>query len=268
MVRSYWGMQAVGFRFRRSVKILPGIRLNFSKSGISTSLGGRGASINIGPKGTRKTVGLPGTGLSYSTFSSHGSNANPGTELPPTAKLGASFGQGCGCVAIIVVLLAAIGTCSQKPEQPGDQALATRASGLSADGADSKSYKAGDAVYVSSNKLNARSSPTTSSRIVGKLHSGQLLRVVASQGGWLKVAQGAALFWIISSHVTGSVPNSNRAPQNLIAPSTKHSNATNHSRSRSKFGDNACPCSRSHICIGPRGGRYCITSDGKKRYGV
>lgn len=30
----------------------------------------------------------------------------------------------------------------------------------------------------------------------------------------------------------------------------------------------SCPCSGSRICIGPRGGRYCITSGGNKRYGV
>lgn len=29
-----------------------------------------------------------------------------------------------------------------------------------------------------------------------------------------------------------------------------------------------CPCSSGNICIGPRGGRYCITSGGNKRYGV
>lgn len=27
-----------------------------------------------------------------------------------------------------------------------------------------------------------------------------------------------------------------------------------------------CPCSRSLNCVGPRGGRYCITSGGNKRY--
>ena len=29
----------MGFRFRRSIKILPGIRLNFGKRGVSTSIG-------------------------------------------------------------------------------------------------------------------------------------------------------------------------------------------------------------------------------------
>lgn len=29
-----------------------------------------------------------------------------------------------------------------------------------------------------------------------------------------------------------------------------------------------CPCNGGRVCVGPRGGRYCITSGGKKRYGV
>jgi hypothetical protein len=55
----------MGFRFHRSVKILPGIRLNFGKRGISTSIGVRGAHVTFGKSGTRTTVGLPGSGLSY-----------------------------------------------------------------------------------------------------------------------------------------------------------------------------------------------------------
>jgi Protein of unknown function (DUF4236) len=55
----------MGFRFRRSVKILPSVRLNFGKRGISTSIGARGAHVTFGKTGTRTTVGVPGTGLSY-----------------------------------------------------------------------------------------------------------------------------------------------------------------------------------------------------------
>jgi hypothetical protein len=55
----------MGFRFRRSIKILPGIRLNFGKRGISTSIGVRGAHVTFGKTGTRTTVGLPGSGLSF-----------------------------------------------------------------------------------------------------------------------------------------------------------------------------------------------------------
>lgn len=60
----------MGFNFRKSLKIAPGVRLNITKKGISSvSLGGKGARVNLGRKGTRTTVGVPGTGLSYSSFS-------------------------------------------------------------------------------------------------------------------------------------------------------------------------------------------------------
>ena len=57
------------FRFRRSVRILPGVRLNIGKTGVSTSIGGRGAHVTLGRGQTRTTVGLPGTGLSYTEVS-------------------------------------------------------------------------------------------------------------------------------------------------------------------------------------------------------
>ncbi|MHC2647422.1 hypothetical protein ACVJGB_010336, partial [Bradyrhizobium liaoningense] len=58
----------MGFRFRRSFKLLPGVRLNLSSRGTSVSLGGRGFRYNIGPKGTRVTAGIPGTGLSWTGY--------------------------------------------------------------------------------------------------------------------------------------------------------------------------------------------------------
>ena len=56
----------MGFRYRKQIKIAPGVKLNISKSGISTSVGKRGATVNFSKRGTRTTVGIPGTGFSYS----------------------------------------------------------------------------------------------------------------------------------------------------------------------------------------------------------
>lgn len=39
-------------------------------------------------------------------------------------------------------------------------------------------------------------------------------------------------------------------------------------RSSGGYSSGNCPCSGYNVCIGPRGGRYCITSGGNKRYGV
>lgn len=69
----------MGFRFSRRFKILPGLRLNLSRSGVSTSVGTRGAWLTFGKSGTRATVGLPGTGVSYTTNSPH---ETPSPEPP------------------------------------------------------------------------------------------------------------------------------------------------------------------------------------------
>ncbi len=51
------------WRIRRSIKIAPGVHLNFNKGGLGLSLGGRGFHIGTGPRGRYMSAGLPGTGL-------------------------------------------------------------------------------------------------------------------------------------------------------------------------------------------------------------
>ena len=71
----------MGFRFRKSIKLAPGVRINLTKKGVSSlSVGKRGATVNVGKKGTRGTVGIPGSGLSYSSYKPH----NKATPTPKT----------------------------------------------------------------------------------------------------------------------------------------------------------------------------------------
>ena len=56
-----------GFRFRQRIKLLPGVWLNLSKRGISTSIGTKGLTVNLKGDAIRTTVSAPGTGLSYTT---------------------------------------------------------------------------------------------------------------------------------------------------------------------------------------------------------
>ena len=58
----------MALRMRKSRKIAQGVKINLSKSGISTSLGGKGATVNLSKRGTRITTGFPGTGISSSTL--------------------------------------------------------------------------------------------------------------------------------------------------------------------------------------------------------
>jgi hypothetical protein len=56
----------MGFRFRRSLRLLPGVGLNIGKPGTSTSIGVRGAHITVGHGRVRESIGIPGSDLSYS----------------------------------------------------------------------------------------------------------------------------------------------------------------------------------------------------------
>jgi hypothetical protein len=98
----------MAFRLRRSIKLLPGIRLNFGKRGISTSIGVRGARITFGSAGTRTSVGLPGSGLSYSHLdrSQHGHTGSPVAIVSsaPNAAEGYPW-RGLLCAALIIVML-------------------------------------------------------------------------------------------------------------------------------------------------------------------
>lgn len=58
----------MGLRFQKRIKVLPGVTVNLSKSGVSTSVGVTGARVTMGHGQTRTTVGVPGTGVSHTTI--------------------------------------------------------------------------------------------------------------------------------------------------------------------------------------------------------
>ncbi len=91
------------FRFRKSLKIAPGVRLNLSKGGISTSLGGRGHSLNVGKSSVKSTVGIPGTGLSYTAKAGGGqTRKNSGCGLLAGALVLGLIVLACGSTATAV----------------------------------------------------------------------------------------------------------------------------------------------------------------------
>lgn len=76
----------MGWRFRHSFKVIPGVHLNLSKSGLSCSVGGAPLTVNVGPRGVYGTASLPGSGISYREriVGPEGTHAkNP--ALPPTS---------------------------------------------------------------------------------------------------------------------------------------------------------------------------------------
>ena len=92
----------MGFRFQRRIKILPGVTINLSKSGVSASLGVRGAHVTLGNGKTRTTVGIPGTGLSYTEV--HKQNDHENAEEPVADYSGVLLWVIFGVVFLILLL--------------------------------------------------------------------------------------------------------------------------------------------------------------------
>lgn len=55
----------MGWRFRRSVRLFGGLRVNLSKTGPSLTLHEGPVSLTVGHGRVRRTLGLHGTGISY-----------------------------------------------------------------------------------------------------------------------------------------------------------------------------------------------------------
>jgi hypothetical protein len=99
------------FRFRRTLKIFPGVKLNLSKGGMSVTVGPRGYHLNFGKRGVRQTIDLPGAGLSHTTYLFKGNDNddedkdNDKQERKPDEDN--DDGIGCspgGCLLFVVAL--------------------------------------------------------------------------------------------------------------------------------------------------------------------
>lgn len=55
----------MSIRFQRRIKILPGLWLNLSKTGISLTMGTRGATVTARDGELTGNMGIPGTGISF-----------------------------------------------------------------------------------------------------------------------------------------------------------------------------------------------------------
>ncbi|SRR5579872_3473223 len=92
----------MGWRFRRGVRVLPGVRLNISKRGISSvSIGRRGLTLNVSRRGTKETIGLPGTGISYTTPMQHSVETTPEAHVVGWLAIGIVLAS----VATVLVLV-------------------------------------------------------------------------------------------------------------------------------------------------------------------
>lgn len=95
----------MGLRFRKSFKILPGVRINLNKNSTSVTFGKKGVHYTVNSNGKKTaTVGIPGTGISYSESTS---SSKKKTNSNPSSESGGG-GKSHGC---LTALLAFLGIC-------------------------------------------------------------------------------------------------------------------------------------------------------------
>ncbi|WP_428995332.1 SH3 domain-containing protein [Lysobacter enzymogenes] len=127
-----------------------------------------------------------------------------------------------------------------------------------------------EVLYVDAASLNQRASPH--GPVVGSLAGGSAVEVHERREGWIRVSRpGEREQWVSASHLCAEAGcyrtrQSGRSTSKAAAGSARRTPARTYRHG--SYEDGTCPCSGRRVCIGPRGGRYCITSGGNKRYGV
>lgn len=104
-------------RFRRTLKIAPGIRLNVNKRSVGLSAGVRGARVSVNSDGrSTRSAGIPGTGLYYrSQTGGRSRRAIDPTTVSPTRLLAHGVG-------VLTVALFALGILGGHPNFAGTTA--------------------------------------------------------------------------------------------------------------------------------------------------
>ena len=96
----------MGFRFRKSIKIMPGVKVNLGKNGVTSySIGGKGITKNISKKGERTTFSIPGTGVSYSEYKPYAQNRTKLLEPTKNEDINPRSNMIMGVLCIILGLI-------------------------------------------------------------------------------------------------------------------------------------------------------------------
>jgi len=179
----------MGLRFHRVFSVLPGVRINVSKSGVSTSVGPRGADVNIGRHGVATNAGIPGTGLSY------------------RQKMG-SRGSKLGIVALVGALAFTAFKNADKLVgffHPSTAATHHATSAAATQSIVDTAKPVAGLRYVHRGGSDLRALPKTSAKVLKKETKGQQVQLIATSGPWAEVRDGQLTGWMRAS-VLGEAP--------------------------------------------------------------
>ncbi|WP_108398901.1 DUF4236 domain-containing protein [Devosia submarina] len=209
----------MGFRFRRSFKIAPGVRLNLNSKSTSVRIGPKGFGYTISSNGKKRvTASIPGTGISYSEVASSAARARPtgGNHrrrsiwpvilvfLAVIAVIGISNSDSGGSPRTSISPPATRAPIVDSPPQITPSIVAEPSLAPAPKIQLPAAYTPPELRYVAASALNIRTAPNTSGNVIGTLPNGHQVSVLRRENGWLLVQSAPGTEGWISERYTSS----------------------------------------------------------------
>ncbi|MEX2990154.1 SH3 domain-containing protein [Serratia fonticola] len=126
--------------------------------------------------------------------------------------------------------------------------------------------------YINADTLKVRNTPNGNT--IQSLKRGAQVRVYEQISSWSRISRDQEeKRWVSASYLCETSECYIKMALSQPTPIPKQQRIEQPKNPRSqqlqpRNYSSSCSCSSGNVCIGPRGGRYCITSGGNKRYGV
>ncbi|MFX6085790.1 SH3 domain-containing protein [Acinetobacter baumannii] len=122
--------------------------------------------------------------------------------------------------------------------------------------------------YINTNSLNIREKPN--GHVVGKLGRGEKVDIYETKGNWACISlNSSSPQWLSTKllcETDGCFKQKSRSTTSNNYQALKSHPHHSERKQKKTYYDSDCSCAVVDYCVGPRGGHYCITSGGNKRY--
>ncbi|EMH1596907.1 SH3 domain-containing protein, partial [Acinetobacter baumannii] len=106
--------------------------------------------------------------------------------------------------------------------------------------------------------------------VVGKLGRGEKVDIYETKGNWARISlNSSSPQWLSTKllcETDGCFKQKSRSTTSNNYQALKSHPHHSERKQKKTYYDSDCSCAVVDYCVGPRGGHYCITSGGNKRY--
>ena len=200
----------MAFRFRRSIKIAPEIRINLSPKSASVRVGPKGLGYTVSTTGQKRiSASIPGTGLSYSEVVSTKRHPAPGAPAQLVTSQTKPLSKGPLTLLLLAIVVGLVWCSAQSNETtyagPASSAQKT--------------------LYSIAN-VRLRESPSAASRIVLTVPLGSAVLSSKTERSWHYVSYGDYSGWIRSDYLAEGHPEPSAPTSPTAAPQVSSAQPT------------------------------------------